>query len=345
MNNSIQPSQSRISQTGIQAEIHSALQAWEAAGLLSHLDTPAILETTGRLAASSQRRGLAAPGVLAQQAGGLIRETSGVEHLTRFSNGHDSRRVNSARNLLAALVAQLTMSAGEDPTDVLQVLPKVMPENGEKGRAAHDDEILLLRLRALYRLTRTGTAKLPAIQYILVEAGAFPSETTVVTVNDVDFTNANGATVALPGVGTADIRAARRTVPLPPWAVDPLAAALHDLYAGSQRGAPEQPIAYRGNRAPGGHKASATASSNLARLIREAGLDGRGLTGLSPNRWRLLSEARARGLRAAQAVGGKPKVDGLLTHLHNPDLDFKRPQKRTRGNIAKLAETQAKGAP
>lgn len=341
MNGFIQLSPAGAPGAGVPAGICSILQAWEAQGLLCNLDTRTMLETADRLATSSERRGIANLGDLGQHAEALVRDTSGVEHLTRFTNAQESRKTNSSRNLLVALIVHMAMAAGKDPKKALQGLPKVMAENGESGRAAHDDEILLLRLRALHRLTRTGTAKLPAIQYILVEAGAFPSETTVVTMSDFDLTSPDEATVTLPGVGTADIRAARRTVALPRWAVDPLTAALHDLDTRSHGGTPEQPVAYRGTRAPGGHKASATASGNLARLIREAGLDGRGLTGLSPNRWRLMLEARSNGLRAAQAVGGKHKVDGLLTHLHNPDLDLERPKERVRGNIARLKEAQA----
>jgi len=274
---------------------------------------------------------------MAERSTEVLRHATGLKSLTKFTNHRTSREANALRNTLAALLVQIAIHRGQSPVSVTGQLPTMMPENGESGRAAHDDEILLLRIVALYRLTKSGQAKIPGISYVLVESGAFPSETTVVTLDDIQQQATTALSVDLPGVGTADIRAKSRTVMIPGWAAKPLGQALRDLTTGKRQKLPTEPIAYGGNHEPGGHDASATASGNAARLIKQAGLAGRGLTGLSPNRWRAHHVLKTEGLARAQKFAGKPTVDGLLTHLHNPEsLKEAQASDRVRGNKARL---------
>ena len=277
---------------------------------------------------------------LADYARDLVRDLTGRKMLHDFAGAQDSRNANTARNILAALIAQMAISQGSNPAKDLGKLPTMMPENGEKGRAAHDDEILLCRIIALHRMGRKRSAKIPGIQYVLVEAAAMPSETTVVTWDDFNFAEQQGLTVTLPGVGTADTWVTSRTVPIPARAAATLENACQVLLNGKDEILAREPIAYRGKHAPGGHKASASASGNIGRMIAAAGLARRGLTGTSPNRWRVLRELRTSGFQDAQVLAGKPTPDALLAHLQYPEMDTTRPKERTRGNIAKRAESK-----
>jgi hypothetical protein len=323
------------------AALNATLKNWKASQLLDDLDRDRIESHARQLIEAASDLGISHPQEMPEHSTEVLRHVTGLKSLTKFTDQRISREANAVRNTLAALLAQIAIHRGESPLSVTGKLPTMMPENGEPGRAAHDDEILLLRLTALYRLTKSGQAKIPGIAYVLVEAGAFPSETTVVSLDHIEQQDGVVLSVDVPGVGTADIRAKSRTLIIPDWAAKPLGQALKELSSGKRLILPTEPIAYRGKHEPGGHDASATASSNAARLIKEAGLAGRGLTGLSPNRWRALHVLKTEGLTRAQKFAGKPTMDGLLIHLHNPAiLNETKPTERVRGNKAKLRATR-----
>ena len=319
------------------AALNATFRNWKASHLLEDLDHERLESHTQQLIEAAKDLGVSNPQKMAERSSQVLRHVTGLQSLTKFTNHRTSREANALRNTLAALLVQIAIHRGQSPVSVAGQLPTMMPENGESGRAAHDDEILLLRIMALHRLTKSGQAKIPGIAYILVESGAFPSETTVVTLDHIQQQANSALSVDLPGVGTADIRAKSRTVMIPEWAAKPLGQALRELSTGKRQMLPTEPIAYGGNHEPGGHDASATASGNAARLIKQAGLAGRGLTGLSPNRWRALHVLKTEGLTRAQEFAGKPTKDGLLIHLHNPEsLKMAKASDRVRGNKARL---------
>jgi hypothetical protein len=323
------------------ASLNATLRNWKASQLLDDLDRDGIESQARRLIESAADLGISHPQEMAERSTEVLRHVTSLKSLTKFTDHRTSREVNAIRNTLAALLAQIAIHRGQSPLSITGQLPTMMPESGEPGRAAHDDEILLLRIMALYRLSKSGQAKIPGIAYVLTEAGAFPSETTVVTLDDLNLKGNVVLAVDVPGVGTADIRAKARTLTIPAWAAKPLRQALSELQSGKRQLLPTEPIAYGGRHQPGGHDASASASSNATRLIRQAGLAGRGLTGLSPNRWRALHVLKTEGLTRAQKFAGKPTVDGLLIHLHNPAiLNETKPTERVRGNKAKLRATR-----
>lgn len=340
MPSTIRLDSTRIATEGLQQDLLTLASYWETNRVLADLDAADLQACVERITTSAAKLSIDHTEDLAEYAPDLLRDITGKQILQQFTGAQESRRANADRNILTALVTQIAINNGANLSDITEKMPTMMPENGEKGRAAHEDEILLCRITALNRLTRKRSAKIPGIQYILVEAGALPSETTVITWNDFTASDDGGLTVSLPGVGTADTWATSRTILIPPWAAAPLENALRELLHGRDGIAPTEPIAYRGQHVPGGHKASASASGNISRIMTDSGLAGRGLTGASPNRWRLLHELRTNGFQAAQTLAGKPTPDALLTHLQNPALDTTKPKERTRGNIAKRAETQ-----
>jgi hypothetical protein len=322
---------------GLETSIRAILRTWETQQLLTNLDKSPVEKTIHNIMALVRKNHINSHLELLNHSNTILKHMTGLEKLHQFTDSETSRVANFNRNILAALIAQFSINNNQAPKNALGQLPTMMPENGEPGRAAHDDEILLLRICALHRLQRKGTAKIPAIRYILVEAGAYPSETTVVTRDNFDFSNPHAPTVTLPGVGTNDIRAKKRKVNLPSWASEDLEDAIHELLARSITINHNQPIAYTGLHIPGGHSASAAASSNIGRFCEESGLGKRGLTALSPNRWQLTKVLQTQGFAAAQTLGGKPHIDNLMNHLHNPQLIRKRPTTRLRGNITHIS--------
>ncbi len=319
------------------AALSATLKNWKTSHLLEDLDQDRIDSHAQRLIKAASDLDISHPQEMAERSTEVLRHATGLKSLTKFTDHRTSREANAIRNTLAALLLHIATHRGQSPVSVTGQIPTMMPENGESGRAAHDDEILLLRIMALHRLNKSGQAKIPGIAYVLVESGAFPSETTVVTLDDVQQQADSALAVDLPGVGTADIRAKSRTVVIPGWAARPLGQALRELSSGKRQMLPTEPIAYGGNHEPGGHDASATASGNAARLIKQAGLAGRGLTGLSPNRWRARHVLKTEGVTRAQEFAGKPTLDGLLTHLYNPEsLKEAKAPDRVRGNKARL---------
>lgn len=329
-----------ITAGGVQPYLQHLVSIWEETGVLTDLDTDGLQACLERITESVKKCQLTQAQEIAHSARNLLQDITGKHMLHQFTGARESREANAHRNVLTALVAQMAINSGGNRARIIEKMPTMMPENGGRGRAAHDDEILLCRITTLDRLARKGSAKIPAIQYILVESAALPSETTVVTWDDFNPTDGGKLTVSLPGVGTADTWAISRTVPIPSWAAAPLTNAIQELLHGKHEILPTEPIAYRGQHVPGGHKASASASGNIKRIMTASGLAARGLTGASPNRWRLLRELRTHGFKAAQTLAGKPTPDALLTHLQNPALNTSKPQERTRGNIARRAEIQ-----
>jgi hypothetical protein len=238
---------------------------------------------------------------------------SGVDSLTRYAGADASDRAHRVRNALGALATGAAIAAQDDPMCILRALPALSPRAGGKERATRCDEIIMLRHAALHAAVVRSRGRIVATQYALVESGALPSETTVVTPSDFDDPR-QPTEVKLPGVRG---RVAERVIPLGPYATAVLRKVL-DTHLARNSGAMTQPLAYNGDHPGGNNAASASASGNLKRLMRGAGLTDPQLVPMSITRWRIQRIVERHGLAAAKAIAGTNSYDKLVTFVNVP---------------------------
>lgn len=169
-------------------------------------------------------------GSLADQANEIVRDLTGVKDIAAFAERDVAARINQVRNVIGILIMSAALHRGEDPKPVLSGLPKVTGRSTNKRRALDDDEILVLRLEALRRALKGGSATRIAAQYILIETGATTSEIEYVTLGCFDSPVAP-STVRLSG-NNNDV--AMRFAPLPRWArkITPLVLEQHLRHRG-----------------------------------------------------------------------------------------------------------------
>lgn len=276
--------------------------------LLEDLDVAAIEGTTHRLFDVLRSRGVGTVDEALADHKSILKAAADVKSFSRAMHREDCERLHHVRNTLAALLA--TANAHETTPAAPPTLLEPPARPGGRLRALTDDEILVMRLATLAYARTGGRHHTPAVSYVLAESGAYPSETTVVTPADLD--NPRTPTAAdLPGVTK---RAAARTVRVPKWGTPILSAAL-DVHLARSEHAHKMPIAYDGRAAAGGNTASASASANLKRLMKNAGLTDSHLAPTSVTRWRVNATLKAEGIQAARDLLGSKGYDAVYEFI------------------------------
>ena len=248
-----------------------------------------------------------------RDAGQLITDVTGISPggLAKFTDAKTSDHIHRTRNTLGAVAAANVLSCNGDPTDVLQTLPNLPLRIGGQGRPMCDDEALLVRHVAQAAIHLGQRRLIPAIRYALVEAGAYPSETTALTPQDLDHMR-HPTQVALPGVHHF---ALPRTVDLDAWEQQLLGSVM-DRVLDRHSNAASAPIAYHGCDLAGGRVASAAASSTLQALLRRAGLRDKALQPTSILRWRLRRTVQTMSYAKAINIAGRKNFQGLADALN-----------------------------
>lgn len=264
----------------------------------------------------------------------LIATAAGVEPgtLTQFTSDKSADEIHQVRNTLAAVCAATAYAHQMDPDDLIGRLQEVCIR-GQKGRSLTDDEILLLRLIVCRDIQVGGGRSISAIRYLLIDSGLLPSESTVVAHQDFEF-KADGSlgqmrptSINAPGVRS---RARARSVRLDPFARASLTPMLAEHLARHQH-ATTAPVGYTGTRPAGGHCASASASTSLARLMKRARLDAN-LKPLGITQWRIQKTFNKHGLEEALRLSGKAS-DKTLGELINQTVSWEEPEPETSGGF------------
>lgn len=313
------------------AEAHDAAQeTWHNTSVLEDLDAPRIRQQATELMGIAAERDCETVEDLMSRAAEVLRAATGVVYLTRYLPIDQAETLQQYRSALGAILAAAAIATDADPMPLLAALPDASARHGGPTRALHDDEVLLLRLRALH-LPHRGPRLVPALLHtIMGDAGARPSETTVITSRHFDSL-ALPIRVDLPGVSQM---AAARTVALPTWSRPLVAEVLAQHQAVYQTDA-NMPLAFRGQK-PGGAAASASASRILANAFAEVGIaEPPQPSALA--RWRVAKTADQRGLDAAADVSGHVKIDTALSFMGRNVTAAKPRQRARRRGYAAMA--------
>lgn len=269
-----------------------------------------------RLLAIAYDAGLTTLRDLADRAAPIIAAAARihVEELHQFTSKKSANRAHAARNTCAALISGYVVARGEDPTATVALLPEINTRRGSKGRPLTNDEIILARLMAESAFSWDGRRTIPALQYVMVEAGAWPSETILVTGADLDDID-QPATLAAKGVNQ---RALDRLVPLDPWEAHHIGREARNsasLYPGAVHA---QRIAFTGMSANRSQAASAAVNTSLARFLEDAGITDPTVCASSPLKWRTLKTMKDTGILSAMAASGHTKPETFARWLHLP---------------------------
>ena len=277
----------------------TAAALWSERSLLEDLEEHAIRRLTREIVAAAEDLGVPDLAGLVERAQEIVEEVTGLSAADRgqFLKSPRVLEVQRVRNTLAALVASVAVAAEQDARPILAALPKLQAPQGGRTRILTGEEILLLRLHTL-GLARHRRGHGPASQYMLVEAGARPSETTAV--RPADFDNLHDpAAVALSGMRGY---AKPRTVSLPAWC-RPVMQQIMTAHLAQHETAATSLLAYHGTHPAGSHEASASASGNLSRAMRHAGIVHQP-EATSILRWRIAHTEDTEGTNAAAVRSG-----------------------------------------
>lgn len=284
---------------------------WQEADLLADIDVREITSTVRTLLAEAKERRVMTLGTLAANSGAVIAAAAGCSSIHQYHPVGVYRNVHQLRNVLAAMTLSVATLDETDASALLAQVPSPPKPKTVVRRCLRDDEILLLRVTALYRADRDGAQV--ACQYALTEAGAYPSETTAVRPDDFDDER-NPAAVRVIGVGK---RANGRTLVLPGWCREMIAAEL-DRHLATHLGAAHSPLLYRGRGRAGGYAASASASGNLTNMLSRVGFNTKINHPFGITLWRVQKTLAATGDDAAAEVAGKRK-EKIYTLVRKPE--------------------------
>lgn len=279
--------------------------------LFEDMDSDPFDADLHRLVAALDTAGARTIADVKAKAGAVLSDLVGVSQLHRYADRRTAHEANRLRNTLLACLAALTHALGGRPRAAVGLAPAVMPR-GTGGRAATDDEILLLRLAAVADAERGGCSHSRFLTYVLTEAGARTGETTAIRFTDLDDIR-RPSTADLPG--NHFLR--RRTVPLPAWSAAPLARVLDRMLANSDE-IPNRPLTYTGSDRPGGPVASASACGMLRNHLRDSGLDTKALDPEGITRWRIEKVRRQQSLEAARRIHGGRSLDAVMEYTRRP---------------------------
>jgi len=231
--------------------------------------------------------------------------------LTKFSKPKITNRIHTARNILTALLTAGAAAQGDDPTSAAALIQPVGHRRGGKERPLRDDEIVLARILAEYTYERGGRRAIAALQYTLTEAGAWPSETVLVTGSDLDNIDAP-TTLAVKGVNQ---RAAARHITLDPWSANHIgreARTVATRYPGAIHTDRLAFTGLSGNRSP---QASSAVNTGVGRFLEDAGIVDLSVAASSPSKWRVLQVMEKEGVLAAMHASGHTRTITFRTWL------------------------------
>ena len=270
---------------------------WQGLHLLDDLDTHALRRDLTMFLTACQDLDLTTYAAVLDNLSPVIAEASGIK-TSQFLSAKDSHEQFRVRNHLAAVLAATAMEFGNNPVLVLEHLPTPHPRAGGVHRPCADDEILLLRHRALAAVAQRGRSLLAGFQYMLVESGAMPIEAASVHPRSLDDLR-QPTQFSLPG---ATFHSAR-DITLPRWARSPFAAAV-DAHLANGTEAVRRPLCYVGQSGASA-TVSASASAMLRRTMIGAGLTEDCVVPKSVVKWRVQTTEKAAGSAAAMALLGK----------------------------------------
>ena len=258
-------------------------------------------------------------GDLFGEAATIIATAARASSLVLNTGTEAAHRLHRTRNVLAALLWTLSWSAGHNPCSVIEDLPTLLRRPGGKNRRVHDDEILLLRLRAIYRLHRTRRFLAAGIMYAVTEGGAWPVETTRLVIGDFD-NPARPRTVKIRDEAARADTVARQ-IAIPGWAQRALP---HALARFTGPGRLSAQCVFAGDSANQKNSPSIVATQSLTRAMNDMGIDDN-LVATEPVYWRAATIARTRGIPAAARQIGwvdENAVERLTPHVHryNPPV-------------------------
>lgn len=299
---------------------------WPDHHLLDDLDTPQVERDLDDLLTASHDLDIRTIGEALPRAADLITRVADVKSITSFLKDPDSHRVYRLRNHLAAALSACVQAHEQDPTLVIKDLPLPQPRAGGIDRRLLDDEVLLMRLRAVHCIHKGGRHRRSGVQYALIEAGALPVESTTVFLKDFDNPR-RPMRVRLPGARYH----ASRTIALPRWTQPLLAEAFDALLATSVEATTTARVAYGGD-AVNSKNPSAAASIMLRRTMISAGLTEDCVKPIGVLKWRA-KQAMKDGFQAVQDLLGKdtaiqvhnfigPEPTDLRPERLECDIDF-----------------------
>lgn len=253
----------RVLDVSITAIVNTAADWWRVNNLLDDLDEDAIHGDLALIADACGRLDVTTYLALHQRAAEVVREVTSITNLTAYASAEDADALNRTRNSIGAALSAVALHHGAPATIAVAAMPDVAPRAGGTRRLHADDEVLLMRQRALHTITEGGQHLIEGCQYALVETGMAPVETT--EIRGTDFDHLRSPTTVHSRGGSYN---GERTLTLPRWARPVVAARLDELCAGSDRAVYDR-LCFTGK---GGAVASASAGTNLRRYMYESGL-------------------------------------------------------------------------
>ncbi|MFC5175645.1 hypothetical protein [Nocardioides taihuensis] len=290
----------RVLRMSIPRVVNTAREWWRANHVLDDLDSDRIHDDLARVADACGHLGVTTYRELHRHAADVIKEVTSLASPTAYALREDADALNRTRNSIGAALSAVAQHHGADAAIAIAAMPDVAPRAGGSHRLPADDEILLLRQRALHTIVQGGQRLIEGCQYSLVETGMTPVETTEIRGTDFDHLRAPTTVHSKGGPYNGE-----RTLALPPWACPVVAARLDEQCAGSDRAVHDR-LCFTGKP---GAIASASAATNLRRYMYESGftLHDRPVPQAIVG-WRVARVMTAQGWDDAQILLGKKQV-------------------------------------
>lgn len=301
---------------------------WHDNHLTEDLNADALTECVRNLRAAASAEGANTLKDLMDKATAILARATGltIQQTQRFVPEEETECLHLHRNVLAAIAGTVALIHGGDPASVSNAIRVIPGYRGAQNRRACDDEILLCRIEAEYALAVGGRLTATAAKYLLTDAGAWPTETCLVRMSDLDLDSDTPVAFAR-GSGS---QVQPRDLPLGKYHQRGLRRVLSLI--GSLPGtSPDTTIAY--TPTPGSTPGAISAAGTSAITIHywNAGIRDATLKGSSVVRWRVARWFQAHAVSDPHLVtywagktGKHPmtKVLTLIDHLEPlPTLD------------------------
>lgn len=185
-------------------------------------------------------------------------------------------------------------------------LPELPNRSEVKGRALHDDEILLTRTLVHIELREANDPKVLAA-YLLAETGVPQVPSTQLSVDSLND-RTSPTRVTFNNTWASESRQATRTLKFDTFTATAMARVTAHLREGNT------PLTYSGNQ-PGTRGASASLNPVITRFLRRAGITTTEITAKSPELWRAhRALTKNNDITTARKLHGG-KTNNLLTAL------------------------------
>lgn len=274
-----------------------------------------LTRTWNQITRAAASRGLGETGALLTELTDVLVDLTGEKNLSQYPPLAVRDQLHLYRNTTITVILAAAAMIGADTRPVLAGAPTLKQRTQSRDRPLTHDEITVLRVLAATRVAAKSSSQAATV-FALCDAGQTPTETTQVTVNDIDDR------IQCPLVQTAGHRRglSARLLPLDAFHT----AILAERMSQDPRRRPSDTLSYAPRtNAPGSDAAAASASGIVSRFMAEAKIANIDVAPCSIRAWRIRHAWDTQGPDAAMQISGRDL--GATVRIAAVPLEFDAP--------------------